>query len=162
MRDSSKMHQVYGTAYYIAPEVLGGDYTEKCDLWSIGVILYVMLSGKPPFPGKSDDAIIEKVKEGSYTFPDREWSNITPEAKDLIRKLMDKNIKTRLSASEALQHPWIKSMVALKVDKEVMLGSINNLKSFNAENKLRQATLTFMVTQLSSKKEQQQLRDSFN
>lgn len=140
------MHQVYGTAYYIAPEVLGGSYTEKCDLWSIGVILFVMLSGKPPFPGKSDDAIIERVKEGTYTFPDREWSQVTPEAKDLVRKLMEKDPKTRLSAAEALQHPWIQKMVKLSVDKEVMLGSINNLKGFNAENKLRHATLTFMAT----------------
>lgn len=96
------MHQVYGTAYYIAPEVLGGSYTEKCDLWSIGVILYVMLSGKPPFPGKNDELIIERVKEGNYTFPEKEWSQVTPEAKDLVRKLMEKDVKTRLSAAEAL------------------------------------------------------------
>ena len=77
MRNNTKMHQVYGTAYYIAPEVLKGDYTEKCDLWSIGVIVYIMLSGKPPFPGKSDEAIIERVKDGSYSLNDKEWANVT-------------------------------------------------------------------------------------
>jgi calcium-dependent protein kinase len=77
MRNNTKMHQVYGTAYYIAPEVLKGDYTEKCDLWSIGVIVYIMLSGKPPFPGKSDEAIIERVKDGSYSLNDKEWATVT-------------------------------------------------------------------------------------
>lgn len=77
MRNNAKMHQVYGTAYYIAPEVLKGNYTEKCDLWSIGVIVYIMLSGKPPFPGKTDEAIIERVKEGTYQLSDKEWANIT-------------------------------------------------------------------------------------
>lgn len=82
--NSEKMHQVYGTAYYIAPEVLEGRYDEKCDIWSIGVILYAMLSGKPPFPGKNDDAIIEKVKIGKYDFPDRDWGNISSECKDFV------------------------------------------------------------------------------
>lgn len=101
------MHQIYGTAYYIAPEVIAGDYNEKCDLWSIGVILYVMLSGKPPFPGKTDEAIIDKVKQGIYTFPDKEWGKITAEAKDLVRQLMEKDVEKRLSAKDALQHEWI-------------------------------------------------------
>jgi calcium-dependent protein kinase len=62
------MHQTYGTAYYIAPEVLKGDYNEKCDLWSIGVIMYILLSGSPPFNGDSDGEILKKVKDGKITF----------------------------------------------------------------------------------------------
>ena len=68
---------MYGTAYYIAPEVLSGSYNEKCDMWSIGVILYIMLSGKPPFPGKNDDAILELVKTASYSFGP-EWNERSP------------------------------------------------------------------------------------
>lgn len=65
---AEQMHQTYGTAYYIAPEVLKGDYNEKCDLWSIGVIMYILLSGSPPFNGDSDGEILKKVKDGKITF----------------------------------------------------------------------------------------------
>ena len=67
------MHQMYGTPYYIAPEVLMQKYTEKCDMWSIGVIVFVMLSGKPPFAGKKDEEIIAKVKKGVWSFNDPIW-----------------------------------------------------------------------------------------
>ena len=78
---------MYGTAYYIAPEVLSGNYTEKCDLWSIGVILYIMLSGRPPFPGKTDKEVLQKVSEGNYELAGDQWDKRSPDVKDLIRKL---------------------------------------------------------------------------
>ena len=67
------MQQILGTAYYIAPEVLGGKYDEKCDIWSLGVILYILLSGEPPFPGDTDSEIIEKVRKGKYNFASNEF-----------------------------------------------------------------------------------------
>jgi calcium-dependent protein kinase len=72
-KDDHKMHQMYGTAYYIAPEVLLGNYTEKCDMWSIGVILFIMLSGKPPFFGSSDTEILNKVATGKYSLNGDIW-----------------------------------------------------------------------------------------
>ena len=68
-----EMHQMYGTAYYIAPEVLEGKYTELCDIWSIGVILYIMLSGKPPFNGKNDREILKHVRESNYSLKGDVW-----------------------------------------------------------------------------------------
>ena len=78
------MHQTYGTAYYIAPEVLSGNYDYRCDLWSIGVIIYIMLCGHPPFNGSSDPEIIRKVKLGKYSFNDPIWKKVSAEAMDLI------------------------------------------------------------------------------
>jgi calcium-dependent protein kinase len=109
-KDSNVMHQMYGTPYYIAPEVLNGKYNEKCDLWSIGVILYIMLCGSPPFNG-SDDQIIQKVKKGQWTFHGNVWSSIDDSAKDLVSKLMEFNAVKRLTAVEALAHPWIAQKV---------------------------------------------------
>ena len=103
------MHQQYGTPYYIAPEVLVGTYTEKCDLWSIGVILYIMLSGKPPFNAASEPEIMKKVKRGTWAFTGDVWPSISEDAKDLITKLMEKNMDKRIDAVTALAHPWIKA-----------------------------------------------------
>lgn len=89
---------MYGTAYYIAPEVLQGKYTEKCDLWSIGVILYIMLSGKPPFSGKEDKIILQRVADGNYNLSGDIWAKRSEDSKDLIRKLMERDPKKRLSA----------------------------------------------------------------
>ena len=109
--ESHVMHQMYGTPYYIAPEVLVGTYNEKCDMWSIGVILYIMLCGRPPFNGATEEQIIARVKQGVWSFKGEIWSDISDSAKDLIEKLMTKDVNRRLSAVQALAHPWIKSKV---------------------------------------------------
>ena len=136
------MHQMYGTPYYIAPEVLQGNYTEKCDLWSIGVMLYIMLCGSPPFNG-SDDQIIAKVKKGNWTFRGQAWSTISDEAKDLVTKLMEKNVNERLSAEDALQHPWILQTVKSKFNSKVAEGAINQLQSFQVST-IRLLVLSIM------------------
>lgn len=92
------MHQTYGTAYYIAPEVLKGNYTEKCDLWSIGVIMFILLSGIPPFNGATDDEIMEKVGIGKFDFKDKIWKNRSSDAIDLITKLLTFNPDKRINA----------------------------------------------------------------
>lgn len=83
------MHQMYGTPYYIAPEVLRGDYNEKCDIWSVGVILFIMLSGKPPFNGPTEDIILKRVKKGAWEMKGDAWQEISAEAKDLVAKLLE-------------------------------------------------------------------------
>ena len=93
-----KMDQKYGTPYYIAPEVLNNNYDEKCDLWSIGVILYILLCGYPLFNGANDDQIIKRVKQGKYRTDDEEWANISPEAVDLVNRLLTYNPNDRISA----------------------------------------------------------------
>ncbi len=125
------MHQMYGTAYYIAPEVLSGIYTEKCDLWSIGVILYIMLSGRPPFPGKTDKEVLQKVSEGYYELTGDQWDKRSADVKDLIRKLMQRDPSKRLSASVALRHPWLERKVHNTFDVEIARETLQSLKSFH-------------------------------
>ena len=93
-----------GTAYYIAPEVLSGSYNSKCDLWSLGVIIFILLGGYPPFDGQNDEEILEKVKKGSYNFKNPIWNSISQEAKDLISGLLAPTT-TRITAHIALEHP---------------------------------------------------------
>ena len=96
-----------GTPYYIAPEVLKGSYTTQCDTWSMGVVLYIMLSGKPPFGGQNNNEILNKVLTGSYDFTAPIWKLISDSAKDLISKLLERAADLRLTAAEAFNHPWI-------------------------------------------------------
>lgn len=99
------MKQQYGTVYYIAPEVLEGKYTEKCDIWSIGVILYILLTGSPPFGGNTEE-ILSKVKTAKLKMEGSDWNNISSEAKSLVKQLLNRDYSQRLSAKQALKHPW--------------------------------------------------------
>jgi len=94
-----KLTTVVGTPYYVAPEVLKGGYGQECDIWSLGVILFVFLCGYPPFEGDSNTAIFKNILGQNLKFDDKEWKNISKEAKDLISKMLDRNTETRLKAS---------------------------------------------------------------
>ena len=96
-----------GTVYYTAPEVWAEKYDNKCDIFSAGVILYVLLCSYPPFDGETDNEILRKVMRGKFTFPEEEWGEISDEAHDFIRKLMCKYPRRRPSAKDALAHPWL-------------------------------------------------------
>ncbi|GMY20445.1 phosphoenolpyruvate carboxylase kinase 2-like [Fagus crenata] len=102
------MEGVVGTPYYVAPEVLmGREYNEKVDVWSCGVILYIMLAGVPPFYGESVADIFQAVLRGNLRFPTRIFRSVSAEAKDLLRKMICRDVSRRLSAEQALRHPWI-------------------------------------------------------
>ena len=94
------MDEKLGTAYYIAPEVIKKSYNEKCDVWSAGVILYILLSGEPPFndPKADNDAIMKKVEIGTYDIDNGVWRSISEEAKDLVRKMLTYDPAERISA----------------------------------------------------------------
>jgi len=109
-----------GTPYYIAPEVLNRKYTKACDLWSIGVIMYILLCGYPPFWGENDYEIFHKVKTEEVKFPTKGWQNISIEAKTLILELLCKNYKERPTATQALHHPWFQMEDEIKHKIESM------------------------------------------
>nr|XP_027202838.1 LOW QUALITY PROTEIN: calcium-dependent protein kinase 2-like [Dermatophagoides pteronyssinus] len=102
---------IVGTPYYVAPEVLSGKYTKICDIWSCGVVMFILLSGSPPFHGKSNKETLEKVRKGEYTMNASVWKNISSAAKDLIRRMLEYNPERRITAEEALKHPWMNCMV---------------------------------------------------
>ena len=137
-RKNQRMKEKFGTPYYIAPEVLRQDYNEKCDIWSCGVILYILLSGRPPFNGITDKEILDKVKQGSYSMNGKktvlnlgpEWLVVSADAKDLIKKMLTFDHRKRISAEMVLQHPWIQKKAMQKVDEQNMLSALNNLRNF--------------------------------
>jgi calcium-dependent protein kinase len=91
----------------LAPEVIKGTYNEKCDIWSCGVVLYILLAGKMPFGGRRDTEVLRNVEKATYNISGREWRYISKSAKDLITKMLNPDFKARISAEEALQHPWM-------------------------------------------------------
>ncbi|KAG7991821.1 hypothetical protein I3843_02G097300 [Carya illinoinensis] len=107
-KDDELMSGVVGSPYYVAPEVLSGaDYCEKVDVWSAGVVLYVMLAGFPPFYGDSAVEIFDAVRRANLRFPTRFFQSVSPSAKNLIRKMLYRDVSRRLSAEQVLRHPWI-------------------------------------------------------
>jgi calcium-dependent protein kinase len=111
-RKARRMTTFVGTvspsqSYYLAPEVIAGRYNEKCDIWSCGVILFLMLSGSVPFNGKNDDQIIENIKKGTFTMKSKSWTTVSKEAKNLVLRMMRKDSENRPTASEVLSDPWI-------------------------------------------------------
>lgn len=101
------MSTIVGTPYYLAPEVLGQSYTQSCDLWSVGIIVYILLCGYPPFNGANNKEVYAAVQRGIYYFPTAEWQHISHAAKDFIIRLLQVDPRGRISAEEALRHPWI-------------------------------------------------------
>ena len=99
---TKKMEQRFGTPYYIAPEVLKGNYDNKCDMWSCGVIMFILLSGRPPFDGSNDTQILEAVKKGKVELKGSMWSKVSEDAKDIVKKLLAKDPSKRLTANDAL------------------------------------------------------------
>ncbi|KAL7534904.1 hypothetical protein ACHAWF_004985 [Thalassiosira exigua] len=114
------MTSVVGTPYYIAPEILRGWYDKSCDLWSAGIVAYLLLCGYPPFNGANEKEIHEAVLMGRYRFPSAEWGRTSREARDFVRRLLQRDPKKRMDVRQALRHPWMRRHVErdTKVDDE--------------------------------------------
>jgi len=115
-----------GTPYYIAPEILKGFYNQECDIWSIGVLMYILLSGKPPFDGKDRNSVFYKITQAYLSFKGVKWNNVSKEAIDLITKLIVHNPLHRISLADALNHKWFKRFNTKK-HKDVPLEIVNSL-----------------------------------
>ena len=166
-----KLNKFVGTSYYIAPEVLKENYNEKCDIWSCGVILYILLCGYPPFNGNSNVDIYHNIQNNPPYFNGEEWKDITKEAIDLIKCMLNKTPNKRFSAEQCLNHKWFKLLTSKdkndeksveKLGKKLQLKVINKMADFVKENRLKQAVLQFISTQFNLKKEEDDLKALFS
>jgi calcium-dependent protein kinase len=158
-----KLTEQIGTSFYIAPEVLKNGYNEKCDLWSCGVILYILLCGSPPFYGKNEKEIFRKILDGNFTFRHKIWNKISTEAKNLVLKLLQVNPAKRLSAQDALEDVWFKKNFNINSleNSSSFKYFLKNITEFCAEQKLQQATLAFLVHNFAPKDELDELKKIF-
>ena len=125
-RGHALMTNPVGTAYYMSPELLKGKYDASCDVWSVGVVAYILICGYPPFNGDTDPEIFENIKAGTFTFPSKGWSNVSDECKDFIKCLLRRDPRKRFTAEEALMHPWIRNSCVYS-KKHELLARINKL-----------------------------------
>ena len=165
---SKKTHQkisgIIGTSLYCSPEVINNLYDEKCDEWSCGIMMYILLTGRAPFPGENEKEIFEKIKKCEYNFNLHKFKNVSNNCKDLIRKLLEPNIDKRIKANEALRHPFFKEDFnpnkALTENKDLsILNILINIKL--PLSKFHEAIAAFLCVNYISKDEEKRLREVF-
>ena len=162
IKTTKQSNKADGTAYYIAPEVLKGEYNEKCDIWACGVIFYILLCGYPPFNGETDDEIYLDVLKGEFEFPEEDWSEVSDEAKNLIKKMLTKDVNKRISALDSMQDPWFKKFEAKETyDKKLAKNVLKNMKKFKKHRTLEKTIISFIINQLVKKEERQELEKQF-
>ncbi|XP_040989274.1 calcium-dependent protein kinase 1-like isoform X1 [Juglans microcarpa x Juglans regia] len=137
-----------GSAYYVAPEVLRRNYGAEADIWSIGVILYILLSGVPPFWGENEQSIFDAILRGHIDFSSDPWPSISSSAKDLVKKMLQEDPKARLTSLEVLDHPWMREDGDVS-DKPLDIAVLTRMKQFRAMNKLKKVALKVIAENLS-------------
>ena len=162
IKTTKQSNQADGTAYYIAPEVLKGEYNEKCDIWACGVIFYILLCGYPPFNGETDDEIYLEVLKGKFEFPEEDWSEVSDEAKALIKKMLTKDVNKRITALDSMQDPWFKKFEEKEqYDKNLAKSVLKNMKKFKKHRTLEKTIISFIINQLIKKDERHELEKQF-
>ncbi|CAN6331832.1 unnamed protein product [Urochloa humidicola] len=147
-KPGEQFRDLVGSAYYVAPEVLKRRYGAEADIWSAGVILYILLSGVPPFWAENEDGIFDAVLQGHIDFASDPWPSISNSAKDLVKKMLRQDPKERLTAAEILNHPWIREDGEAP-DKPLDITVIGRMKQFRAMNKLKKVALKVVAENLS-------------
>ena len=161
-KDDGKISFRFGTPYYIAPEVLKESYNEKCDVWSIGVIFYLLLLGQAPFDGEDDDTICQKIISEEIDYEKSSIKALSKEAVDFMKKLLEKNPDKRISSSQALEHAWIKKFAPhTKVNKAFSRKIYKNLSNFREQSQLSTAVTTFITNYLMNDDELKLLKKLF-
>lgn len=167
---NEKLTKKTGTSFYIAPEVLLGTYNEKCDIWSCGIILYIMLCGGPPFNGSNNNEIFNEIIDGQLVFKGEVWNYVSNDASNLITQMLQKKPDKRLTAEEVLNSKWFSQYNiqanfsprnSINGDDNKVFSVVENIKTFRAEKKLQQAVYSFLIHSINTSKEIQFLRKVF-
>jgi calcium-dependent protein kinase len=142
--------KLVGSSYYIAPEVLKKHYNEKCDVWSCGVIMYILLSARPPFGGEDDNEIMERVATGKYDLESPPFNKLSKNSLDLIKRLLTMDPDQRISAEQALNHPWFKEFKSQEIynrinDNDTMKTLVENLKKYKRTSIIQETALAYLV-----------------
>ncbi|XP_039172720.1 CDPK-related kinase 5 isoform X2 [Eucalyptus grandis] len=147
VRPDEKLNDIVGSAYYVAPEVLHRSYSTEADVWSIGVIAYILLCGSRPFWARTESGIFRAVLKAEPSFDEPPWPSLSPEAKDFVKRLLNKDPRRRMSAAQALSHPWIRNYNGVKVPLDVHIFKL--MKAYMRSSSLRRAALRALAKTLT-------------
>ena len=150
-----------GTLYYISPEIIKGNYDEKCDIWACGVILYILLTGNPPFSGNTDKEVYNLITQIKYDFDKEKWKNISKYARDLIKNMLTP-AKNRYTAKQVLASKWFEVKLKNENDKNIDILDYRHINKYKTYNKFKQAILTFIASRLSSEESKKMQNIFFN
>ncbi|THF94878.1 hypothetical protein TEA_021454 [Camellia sinensis var. sinensis] len=146
VKPDERLNDIVGSAYYVAPEVLHRSYSTEADVWSIGVIAYILLCGSRPFWARTESGIFRAVLKADPSFDEAPWPSLSLEAKDFVKRLLNKDPRKRMSAAQALSHPWIRNSNDIKVPLDILIFRL--MKAYMRSSSLRKAALREMPLQL--------------
>lgn len=159
---SKGMKDVLGTPLFIAPEIISDKkYNDKADIWSLGVVVYFLIWGHPPFDGDDRSELFSCIKSGIYSFGGRIWKCVSKDCKDFISKCLIKDLKVRHSAEELLEHPWIIDTPKNEIEEDLAKSCLDNLSSYSHHNKFQQGVVHFLTYTSMQKEEINKLTEIF-
>lgn len=160
---SGNLTQELGTIYYIAPEVFKNNYNEKADIWSCGIILYIMLCGHPPFCGRKEEEIKQKIMNSPLQFLPKDFSKVSKAAIAYVKELLTYDPEKRPTAQEAIENKWLNDSIKDENEENILQSDVlQNLTKFTSAVTLQKATLSFIANQVNMNEEIKKLKDEFD
>ncbi|CAL1410067.1 unnamed protein product [Linum trigynum] len=148
VRPDERLNDIVGSAYYVAPEVLHRSYSTEADVWSIGVIAYILLCGSRPFWARTESGIFRSVLKADPNFDEASWASISPEAKDFVKRLLNKDPRRRMTATQALSHPWLRNYNDVKLLLDISV--LKLMRAYVRSSSLRKAALRALAKTLTA------------